>query len=178
MSRDLSDFISPELFTFLLPEQRDDIQDSLRLLDHFQLPAPNGLKLPQDFAFIVFPMGRSYEGFLKLFFVNLGLLQDEHFRSKYFRIGRSFNPDIKMHLRDEVWLYDDVQQHTSEEIARRLWQVWLSARNHLFHYFPDDRYEVSYSEARRLVEEVIAAMEDAIHSAGSKNRLQNSRSQE
>lgn len=168
MARDLPEFLSPELFTFLLPEQRDDIQDSLRLLDQFQLPPPNGLNHPHDFAFIVFPMGRCYEGFLKLFFMHLGVLQDEHYYSKFFRIGRSFNPDIKMHLRDEVWVYDDVQQQTNEEVARRLWEVWLSARNHLFHYFPDDRYQVSYSEARKLVEDVISAMEDAIHTSSSK----------
>lgn len=167
MSRSLQDFLTPELFTFLLPEQRDDIQDSLRLLDHFSHPDKHGLQDPNDYAFIVFPTARAYEGFLKLFFKHLGVLGSEHYRSKHFRVGRSFNPDIKMHLRDEVWIYDDVSHATSEEIARRLWQMWLSGRNHLFHYFPDDRYQVNYGEAKSLVEDLIQVMEDALRSAST-----------
>lgn len=164
MSRTLQDFLSPELFSFLLPEQRDDILDSLRLLDRFTAPDRDGLQDPQDFAFIVFPTARAYEGFLKYFFHHIGVLGEEHYRSKHFRVGRSFNPDIKMHLRDEVWIYDDVMQATSDEIARELWQMWLSGRNHLFHYFPDDRYHVGYGEAKSLVEGLIKAMDDAVQS--------------
>ena len=164
MSRTLQDFLTPDLFSFLLPAQRDDIQDTLRLLDCFSCPNKDGMQDPSDYAFIVFPAARAYEGYLKLLFKHLGVLQEEHYRSKHFRIGRSFNPDIKMHLRDEVWVYDDVSLKTSEEIARRLWQMWLSARNHLFHYFPDDRYEVNYGEAKILVEDLIAVMEDALRS--------------
>jgi hypothetical protein len=164
MSRSLQDFLSPELFSFLLPDQRDDILDSFRLLDHFSTPDKNGMQDPQDFAFIVFPTARAFEGFLKYFFMHIGVLGDEHYRSKHFRVGRSFNPDIKMHLRDEVWIYDDVARATSDEIARELWQMWLSGRNHLFHYFPDDRYQVSYAQAKDLVEGLIKAMDDAVRS--------------
>lgn len=168
MSRTLEDTLTPELFEFLLPEQRDNIQDSLTLLDHFAHPhshsQENLLEL-EDYAFVVFPTARAYEGFLKLFFRHLGVLQEEHYQSRNFRVGRSFNPDIKMHLRDNVWIYDDVARATSDEIARRLWQMWLSGRNHLFHFFPDERYQVNYGEAKDLVEGLIQVMEDAFHSS-------------
>lgn len=141
---------------FLPPEIAELVDDSLRLWQ-FHHEHSSQLEL-NDYSFIIFPLAKAYEGYLKIFFFQTGILQKDVYHARNFRIGRSFNPDLVPRLRDELWLYDDVARMCGEDVARELWQIWLDARNHLFHFFPGDRYVLTLKDANNLLHRVLDAM--------------------
>ncbi|MCD8484888.1 hypothetical protein LRY65_03845 [Candidatus Woesebacteria bacterium] len=157
----LSTYISPDLISYLEAEQKRLIKDSLLLLSYFA-DRPEDPHEVHDFAFVVFPLAKAYEGFLKTYFYRHHLISEDRYRGRYFRIGRSFNPDLPQKYRDEDWVYDDVTRECSEELAREMWNVWLDARNHLFHYFPDERYDLTLEEAEKLVHHALDVMTRAV----------------
>lgn len=152
--------ISPSLFTFFSPEERQLCRDSLNLVEWLSVPS----RRPEvhDYAFVVFPLAKAYEGFLRDYFFQAGLISDRDYEGKYFRIGRSFNPDLPNRLRDHEWIYDDVAQLCSEDMARDMWKAWIEGRNHLFHYYPHSRYDLTYEEAVDRVWMLIEVMEQAM----------------
>lgn len=152
---------SSELEQFFEKAQREMIEDSFIILDHCE-NTPAAREVLRDFAFVVFPAGRAYEGFLKTYLYRAHLITKAHYLGKHFRIGRSLNPDLPLRFRDEQWIYDDVARMCSPEVARLLWDAWLRGRNHLFHYRPDERELLSLADARKRIELLIEAMEAAI----------------
>ncbi len=155
-----TEHVSAEVRNFLPDELADLVKDTLTLRSCYQKMGPD--LVISDYAFMVFPLGKAYEGFLKLFFYRADIVSKDVYRATHFRIGRSFNPDLPQHLRDELWLYDNVERYCGVETARSMWQIWLEARNHLFHFFPDERYSLTASEADVLVEKVLKVMDTAI----------------
>ncbi|PIR61843.1 MAG: hypothetical protein COY81_03425 [Candidatus Pacebacteria bacterium CG_4_10_14_0_8_um_filter_43_12] len=89
-----------------------------------------------DYSFIIFPVAKAYEGFLKQYLLQIELISQTTFEGRRFRIGRSLNPDVRYDQRDQYWLYDDVARLCGEKLAHDLWEAWLSCRNRIFHYFP------------------------------------------
>lgn len=152
--------VSPALYAFFSPGQRQLCRDTLALVEWLSLPS-NRPEV-QDYSFVVFSLAKAYEGFLKDYFFQAGLITARDYEGKHFRIGRSFNPDLPQRLRDEFWIYDDVAKLCSEATARQLWQAWIDGRNHLFHYYPHDRYVLTYEKSLERVWELIRAMEDAL----------------
>lgn len=151
---------SDALKYFFEEEQKELVNDSFKLIEYF---AQRHSELPvHDFAFIVFPIARAYEGFLKTFFYRANLITEAVYTGRHFRVGRSFNPDLPEKFRDEFWLYDNVQQACSADLAHRMWQAWLDGRNHLFHYYPHNKYELTYVDAVQICERIVQAMEDAV----------------
>ncbi len=144
---------------FLPSELAELVDDSLQL--HQVVQSIEATQF-NDYSFVVFPLAKVYEGFLKLLFFQLGLVKKEVYYARHFRIGRSFNPDLVPRLRDESWLYDDVARLCGEGLARELWEVWLAGRNHLFHFFPGDRYLLNRNESGQLINRLLAAMESAL----------------
>src|SRR5690606_2332766 len=90
-----------------------------------------------------------------------GIISKADVESRRFRIGRSLNPDIRDHLQDERWLYDDVAQSCGEELARDLWDGWVKCRNHVFHFFPDRQNEFSLEQIEKKVQLLLEVMERA-----------------
>lgn len=115
-----------------------------------------------DYSFIVFPMAKAYEGFLKKFFLDLRLISIETYEGRRFRIGRALNPDVSYNQRDKYWIYDDVSRYCTERVARQLWDAWLNCRNRVFHFFPKDQGLLSLTEAKRKIEELNLAMREAV----------------
>jgi hypothetical protein len=113
-------------------------------------------------------MAKAYEGFLKKFFLNLGLIDRRQFEGRHFRIGKSLNPDLPEKYRDEDWLFDDLQRLCArskiEPIADKLWEAWRESRNLLFHYFPEHRNFVDLEEAEERIEQVRSVMDLAVRS--------------
>ncbi len=170
-SPDLQENISPELFDFLPDLQREHIADSLQLLHYYQsckehthIDGKQVHPLPDfyDHSFIVFPIAKAYEGFLKYYLFQFGVLSKHQYKSRDLRIGRILNPDLPQRFRDEEWIFDDVSQLCSPEMAQEMWQIWLTGRNHLFHYFPDERHVLSFTEAHAKVKEFLRVMEHAL----------------
>ena len=87
-----------------------------------------------DYSFVVFPMAKAYEGFLKKFLYDMNLIDESELKNKHFRIGRALNPSLKSYLQDEKWVYDDVARTCGLQVAKQLWKVWTECRNHMFHY--------------------------------------------
>lgn len=160
--------VSPALYAFFSAEERRLCRDTLSLVEWLSVPS----RRPDvhDFAFVVFPVAKAYEGFLRDYFFQVGLITNRDYEGKHFRIGRSFNPDLPQRLRDESWVYDDVAKFCSPEVARELWNAWIDGRNHLFHYYPHDRYSITYEQSVELVWVMIQAMEQALQCDWSRGR--------
>jgi hypothetical protein len=152
-------FTSEVWYNYLTPWQKELVDTSAQLLELMRTAAP----LP-DYGFVVFPMAKAYEGFLKNFFLNLGLINPDLFTSRRFRIGRAFNPDLSNGQRNEFWIYDDVARVCGEEIARQLWEAWLTGRNQVFHYFPDEKGKLTLAEAESKLVSITQAMAAATSS--------------
>ena len=117
----------------------------------------------KDFSFMVFPMSKAYEGFLKKVFYDLHLINKETYQGRRFRIGRALNPDIRNHQRDEDWLYDDVELQFGRKVARQLWETWLICRNHVFHYFSNEKQTLSFDEAKQKVNMIVESIQLVAH---------------
>jgi hypothetical protein len=114
-----------------------------------------------DYAFVLFPMAKAYEGFLKSFFYNTGLITRDTYTDKRFRIGKALNPDVHPSRRDEFWLFGRLADMCGSELSRQLWDVWLECRNQVFHYFPDKQKKFSLLEIGKYIEMIAGAMEIA-----------------
>ena len=120
----------------------------------------------KDYSFVVFPMAKAYEGFLKKFFYDMGLINEGDFKSKHFRIGRALNPNLKNYFQDEKWIWDDVSRVCGPKTADRLWEAWTECRNHLFHYFYNDNSRrlvgLSLDDAGKKLDQLALAMKEAV----------------
>lgn len=171
--------MNQSLRLFLEPQQRELVEDSQHLIQTFRClhrsidcpcQAAEAAATISDYSFVVFPAAKAYEGFLKLFFWRMHLISDQEYQGRGWRVGRSFNPDIPRRFRDDDWIYDDVQQLCNPELAGHLWQMWLDGRNHLFHFFPRDRYVLNLEQAAGLVSRIEAVMEEALACETKKNQ--------
>lgn len=112
----------------------------------------------EDYSFVIFPISKAYEGFLKLFLKNTGLISSKAYLGKRFRIGRSLNPDIPEKYRDEYWLFDNLEDKCSNKVAREIWDTWLTCRNQVFHFFPSKPRVYDLSQSRDKLLKVIESM--------------------
>lgn len=135
-------------FGFLESDQQSAITLSFELLSREKKLATNF----NDYSFILFPLSKAYEGFLKKFLWTMGLISEEVYYGRNFRIGRALNPDISRGQRDQWWLYDDLESNCGGELAKKLWQAWLECRNHVFHYFPGSSNELSLQQVEQKLE--------------------------
>lgn len=119
----------------------------------------------ESYTFVVFPMSKAYEGFLKYYLKEMGLLNNPSYSDSKFRIGRALNPDIQERHKDEWWLYDDLERMCSKETARALWNAWLECRNKLFHFYFDDELPLPLPAARKKLLQMSTAMDQAMECA-------------
>lgn len=111
-----------------------------------------------DYSYVVFPAAKAYEGFLKYYFFTQGLITKKTYEGKRFRIGRALNPDLHPNGQDEYWLYDDISKRCGAEVARELWDTWLTCRNQVFHFFPNKENPLSLDQARLKLEQVLSTL--------------------
>ena len=108
-----------------------------------------------DYSFLVFPLAKAYEGVLKQFFYDLGIISKEAYQNRYFRIGKALNPDLNKQYRDSDWVVEDLdrvcQSGQDEPLSQILWQQWQRCRNSLFHYLPDETNCISLTQAENLI---------------------------
>lgn len=155
---DLAELFHQKQFSILESWHRQLLEDSLKAARVWQ---DNPVTLT-DYALIVFPASKAYEGFIKLYLLKLDLITKDTYNSKRFRIGRSLNPDVYPNQRDEWWLYDDLEHQCGKAVARQIWNTWLECRNRLFHYFPKNPVQLSYLEALSSLGTIGTTMGDAI----------------
>jgi hypothetical protein len=125
-----------------------------------------------DYSFVVFPLAKAYEGFLKKYFRDLGLISQKTFESDHLRIGKSLNPDLPERYRRKDWVVSGINELCGEVregrwkgklLSQALWTCWKRGRNLLFHFFPHLENFISLDEARVRIEEISAAMEAATY---------------
>lgn len=162
-------------YEYLDEPMRELVDQSYYLLDHEEM---NEREL-FDYSFIVFSMAKAYEGFLKKFLYEVGLISLTDYKGISFRIGRSLNPDLPNKFRDDHWIYDDLQRMCDshpKEVAKQmpsmLWNAWRMGRNALFHYFPGKQEFIDLAEARNRVEMIKAAMDQAVRCKVSSKEVQ------
>jgi hypothetical protein len=152
------DFTQAGWFSFLDPKQQQLVKLSIELWEREEELKSDLF----DYSFIVFPMSKAYEGFLKKYLYEQGFLSQHLYKSRKFRIGRALNPDVRVEHRDGDWLYDDVAHVCGRDVARNLWNVWLKSRNQIFHYFPDSTNVLSLSDVAEHLLEIMTAMDEAV----------------
>ncbi len=103
-----------------------------------------------DYSFVVSPMAKAYEGYLKDFFLNVGLISDHDYDSDRFRVGKTLNPSLR-YKRFSVFQRLADYHEKGEELAEILWDAWKYGRNEIFHYFPGNVKNLTRQEAEERV---------------------------
>jgi len=139
---------------------RDLAAQSFALLEHEQERGTESKY--HDYGFIVFPMAKAYEGFLKKLLYNLKLISSRQYLGDRFRIGKALNPHLPKRYQWD-WVYEKLTTYCgSPELPQLLWDTWRKARNRVFHYFPDHHEFVSLDQAQEIINEVSLVMEKAL----------------
>ena len=123
---------------------------------------PSGSRVFHDYSFVVFPAAKAYEGFLKKVFLDMGFITSEDYHGKRFRIGKALNPFLEKDIRDRESVYDKLVKFCGgREMADKMWEAWTSGRNSIFHWFPDEKRAISFTEAEDKIKLIISTMDMA-----------------
>jgi hypothetical protein len=116
-----------------------------------------------DYAFVVFPAAKAYEGFLKKLFLDMGFISETDYFGKFFRLGKALNPSLEKKYRNDSWVYEKLAKYCSGDykLPDQLWQTWKESRNLIFHWFPNEKRAISFSEAQERLTLVVKAMDAA-----------------
>ncbi len=113
-----------------------------------------------DYAFIVFPASKSYEGFLKKVFLDLEFITRDDYFGKRFRIGKALNPSLDRNRYKGESIYDKLVNYCGgKELADYLWMTWKTCRNVLFHWYPNEKNAIGFEKAKQRVERVIISID-------------------
>lgn len=143
-------------WSYLTENQRDLLEQSRILLDREER---FGRDTFHDYAFVLFPAAKAYEGFLKKLFYDLRVISKQQYENSHFRVGRALNPDLPVRFRGHDWVYDRLSSYCNKETPKVLWNTWREARNLVFHWFPRHKNFVTLSQARDKYEMVLGAID-------------------
>jgi len=121
---------------------------------------PAGRTMFHDYAFVVFPAAKAYEGFLKTLFLEMGFIDTDDYFGKRFRIGKALNPALDPDIREKESVYDKLKEYCSgPDLPDNLWETWKHGRNVLFHWFPNEKNAISFKEAKEIVGQIISSID-------------------
>jgi len=114
----------------------------------------------KDYSFVIFSAAKAYEGFLKNVFRDMGLISDEEYFGKRFRIGKALNPHLEKDIREKESVYDRLVVFCQgKELPDILWQTWKEGRNLLFHWFPNQKNAISFEKSKAIFHKILIAMD-------------------
>ncbi|MBP9817854.1 hypothetical protein KBC75_03850 [Candidatus Shapirobacteria bacterium] len=152
--------LSPQAFKlaseFLSDQQKALIFDVQLILNRLQISDHIS-----DYSFIVSPVSKAYEGYLKDFFLKIRIINKMDYNSDRFRVGKTLNPSLR-YKRFSIFQKLININENGEELAESLWNAWKYGRNEIFHYFPGKLKNIDRADA----EERIAMLLDAIIKSG------------
>lgn len=151
-----------QLWQYLSPNQRILAGDGAFLLadsDHHRDEEPT------DYSYVVFPFAKLYEGFLKQFLLDLGIISARDYASDHFRIGKVMSPNLVKRLGGRS-AYGQLSHRFGQSLALKLWQAWKEGRNIVFHYFPHNYRALSRDRAKECIGILVTAMTAAIEQTG------------
>jgi len=140
----------------LPPTQFSLIEDCLKIIGLFK--EPDHLS---DYSFLVSPVAKAYEGFLKDFFYRLEVIDRYSYYSDRFRVGKTLNPALR-HKRFSIFRKLTEYHPEGEILAQNLWDAWKFGRNEIFHYFPENIRKLTYTEAVERIGKIMVAMDQAV----------------
>jgi hypothetical protein len=147
---------SPQLFLeakkYLTGHQSELINDVEIILKRLQIQDP-----VSDFSFLVAPVAKAYEGFLKDFFLKIEIISPRDYESDRFRVGKTLNPSLR-YKRFSVYQKLSEYSERGEELAEKLWDAWKFGRNEIFHYFPGSYKNLSQNEAENRINLLLRAI--------------------
>ena len=152
------------LWHYLSKGQRSLIQEGFYLLEDAKTHTP--IHPITDYSYIVFPVAKAFEGFLKQVFLDLEFIKKWQYESDHFRIGKALSPYLRKRLGDNS-VYTKLESHFGNaELAELLWQHWKKGRNLVFHYFPHNLQAVTLEQAEILLNDLVAVMEKTVQACG------------
>lgn len=110
-----------------------------------------------DYSFLVSPISKAYEGFLKDFFLDLKVIDEFSYKSDRFRVGKTLNPSLRYKRFSIYQKLIDLDEN-GEELAEILWNAWKYGRNEIFHYFPNALKNLNRTEAEERIHLVLSAI--------------------
>lgn len=159
----LVDYERSQWFGYLDHSMQDLVRVSIEILEREENDPE---QVFHDYSFVVFPMAKAYEGFLKKVFLETGLITRVDFESKHFRVGKSLNPDLPKKYRRDDWVYgklvERLQPEGKGELPDLMWEMWREGRNLLFHYWPEHENFISLEVARKKVEDIVRVIEEVV----------------
>ena len=156
---------SSKLWEYLSPEEKDLISDS----EYLSEQAKASSRVLTDYSYIVFPVSKAYEGFLKKIMLDLEVINQAQYESDHFRIGKALNPFIEPYLKAESY-FDKICEKLGTDLANTLWDHWKKGRNLLFHYFPNHLQCIRLTEAEEINKGLLAVMEKTINQINITNQ--------
>lgn len=114
-----------------------------------------------DYSFLVAPAAKCYEGYLKDFFLKIGVMSQNEYQSDRYRVGKTLNPSLRYTKYSVFRKLSDIHER-GEELAELLWDAWKYGRNEIFHYFAHNLKKLTRAEA----EDRICNILDAIIKSG------------
>jgi hypothetical protein len=147
--------ISPELLAeakrYLSPSQDsliNDVEIVLKSLEHNHI---------NDYSFLVSPVSKAYEGYLKDFFLKTNIIDKYSYESDRFRVGKTLNPSLR-YKRFSIYQKLANLSEEGEALAEKLWNAWKYGRNEIFHYFPNNIKNLSRDEAEERITMLLSAI--------------------
>ena len=149
--------LTPELFAqvdkyLFTAEQKNLVADIPLILQHLQ-----NFNHICDYSFLVSPASKAYEGYLKDFFLRVGVIDTYAYKSDRFRVGKTLNPSLRYKRFSVYQKLIDLDAH-GEELAEILWTAWKYGRNEIFHYFPGSLKNIDRPEAENRITLVFQAI--------------------
>lgn len=145
-----------EFWDYLSQNQKDLILEGQYLMNDIIKDHAYHFK---DYSFLVFPFAKTYEGFLKRLFLDIGFITRLDYISDHLRLGKLMSPNLTMRL-GERSLYLKIKQAADEKLAEEVWDAWKVGRNQIFHYFPHNIKSITFEEAEKIVNQLIQVMEN------------------
>lgn len=110
-----------------------------------------------DYSFLVAPVSKAYEGYLKDFFLKIGIIDEYNYQSDRFRVGKTLNPSLRYKRFSIYQKLTDIGEN-GEELAEILWDAWKFGRNEIFHYFPNKVKNLNREEAESRINLLLNAI--------------------
>ena len=110
-----------------------------------------------DYSFIVAPIAKTYEGYLKDFFLKIGIIDQYNYESDRFRVGKTLNPSLRY---KNYSIYQKLTElsDNGEELAELLWDAWKFGRNEIFHFFPNNFKNLNRAESEDRISLLLRAI--------------------
>jgi hypothetical protein len=131
---------------FLSPHQKNLVSDVQTVLNRI-----DSVDHIYDYSFFVAPISKAYEGYLKDFFLKIGIISESDYESERFRVGKTLNPSLRYKRFSVFQKLADIHED-GEELAENLWTAWKFGRNEIFHYFPNTSQDLTLSQAQERID--------------------------